>query len=204
MTPLSRLSGESTPAAVPNKLTTGNVDYPKESDDPVLSAATATVSGTTAVASTSNASSSSTLPANLPIQLVTFFFETVQRVFKVPASVDLSCNGFEVSFSTGSVPWKDASVVLVPADEVNEHDRAFEIMPAPSNAALHRYIRELARIRMDLAQMPADEDKSTKQAIEQLELRVKAEQEVTQSWVKRVCAAAGALSIVDHAFSLRK
>jgi hypothetical protein len=38
----------------------------------------------------------------------------------------------------------------------------------------------------------------------QLELRVKAEQEATQNWVKRVCKAAGALSIVDPAFSSRK
>jgi len=122
----------------------------------------------------------------------------------VPASVDLSCNGFEVSFSTASVPWKDAGVVSVLADEGGEQDRAFEIMPAPSNAALHRYIKELARVHMDLAQMPTGEDKSTKQAIEQLELRVKAEQEATQSWIGRVCAAAGTLSIVDPAFSLRK
>lgn len=206
MTPLSHVSGESTPAAVPHKLTTTeNVILPEESVDPVQPAANATVSGTTAVASTSNASSSSTLPVhNLPIQLITFYFETVHRVFKVPASVDLSCNGFEVSFSTASVPWRDAAVVSLPADEGGEHDRAFEIMPAPSNAALHRYIKELARVHMDLAQMPTSEDKSTKQAIEQLELRVKAEQEATQSWIGRVCAAAGTLSIVDPAFSLRK
>jgi hypothetical protein len=145
------------------------------------------------------------LPANhLPVQLITFFFETVQRVFKVPTSVDLSCNGFEVSFSTTDVPWKDTSVASALADEGGEHDRAFEIMPAPSNAALHRYIKELARIRTDLAQMPAGEDESTKQSIKQLELRVRAEQEATQSWVRRVCAAAGTLSIVDPAFSLRK
>ena len=36
----------------------------------------------------------------------------------------------------------------------------------------------------------------------QLELRVKAEQEATQNWAKRVCKAAGAL--VDPAFSPRK
>jgi hypothetical protein len=94
--------------------------------------------------------------------------------------------------------------VSVLADEGGEHDRAFEVMPAPSNAALHRYIKELARIRTDLAQMPVGEDESTKQSIEQLDLRVKAEQEATQNWVRRVCAAAGALSIVDPAFSLKK
>jgi len=204
MTPLSHMSGESTPAAIPNRLTTDNEDHLKELDDPVQSAANATVSGTMAVASTSNVTSGSMLPANhLPVQLITFFFETVQRVFKVPASVDLSCNGFEVTFSTADVPWKDISMVSVLADE-GDHDRAFEIMPAPSNAALHRYIKELARIRTDLAQMPAGEDKSAKQSIEQLELRVKAEQEATQGWVRRLCVAAGALSIVDPAFSLRK
>jgi hypothetical protein len=52
--------------------------------------------------------------------------------------------------------------------------------------------------------MLTGKDKSTKQVIEQLELRVKAEQESTQSWIGRICAAAGALSIVDPAFSLRK
>jgi hypothetical protein len=135
---------------------------------------------------------------------VSFFFESVQRIFKVPASVDLSYKGFEVSFSTASVPWSDTSVVDVLSDEDNDHDRTFEFMPAPSNAVLHRYIRDLARVRMDLAVMQAGENESRDQAVMQLELRVKAEQEATQSWVKRVCKAAGALSIVDHAFSPRK
>ena len=77
-------------------------------------------------------------------------------------------------------------------------------MPAPSNAALHRYIRDLARVRIDLGAMPANGDKSTEQAIEKLVLRVKVEQEATQDWARRVCVAAGALSIVDPAFSPRK
>lgn len=194
------MSGESTPGAVPNKLTTDIVGPPNESNDSVKLAA-----DTTAIASTSNVSSSSTPPRNhLAIQLVSFFFDSVQRIFKVPASVDLSYNGFEVTFSTASVPWNDTATGLVPADDGDEHDRTFEIMPAPSNAALHRYIRDLARVRIDLGAMPANGDKSTEQAIEQLVLRVKAEQEATQDWARRVCVAAGALSIVDPAFSPRK
>jgi len=109
-----------------------------------------------------------------------------------------------VSFSTASVAWNDASVVDVLSDEDGEHDRTFEIMPAPSNPVFHRYIRDLARVRMDLAVMQAGVNESRDQAVVQLELRVKAEQEATQNWVKRVCRAAGALSIVDPAFSLRK
>ena len=207
MTPLSRVSSESTPGAVPTKLTTDIVDSPKASDDPVLSSITATSVGTLAQVgpSTSNARSNSSLPRNqLAIQLVSFFFESVQRIFKVPASVDLSYKGFEVSFSTASVPWNDTSVVDVLSDEYGEHDRNFEFMPAPSNAVLHRYIRDLARVRMDLAVMQAGANESKDQAVVQLELRVKAEQEATQNWVKRVCKAAGALSIVDPAFSPRK
>jgi hypothetical protein len=183
------------------------MDSPKASDDFVLSSITATSVGALAQVgpSTSNASSNSSLPRNqLAIQLVSFFFESVQRIFKVPASVDLSYKGFEVSFSTTSVPWNDTSVVDVLSDEDGEHDRTFEFMPAPSNAVLHRYIRDLARVRMDLAVMQAGENESRDQAVVQLELRVKAEQEATQSWVERVCKAAGVLSIVDPAFSPRK
>ena len=202
MTPMSRMSSEATPGAVPNKLTTDVVDHPKESNDSVHLSAIATLASTTAVATTS---SDSTPPRNhLAIQLISFFFDSVQRIFKVPTSVDLSYNGFEVSFSTANVPWNNPSVVSVLDDEGGEYDRTFEIMPAPSNAALHRYIRDLARVRMDLSAMQAGEDKRTEQAIEQLELRVKAEQEAAQYWVRRVRAAAGALSIVDPAFSPRK
>lgn len=136
---------------------------------------------------------------------MSFFFESIQRIFKVPASVDLSYKGFEVSFSTDLVSWNNTSVVVdVLSEEDGEHDRTFEFMPAPSNPVLHRYIRDLARVRMDLAVMQAGENGSRDQAVVQLELRVKAEQEATQNWVKRVCKAAGALSIVDPAFSPRK
>ncbi len=207
MTPLSHVSGESTLGTVLTKSTTDIVDNPKKSDDPVLSSLPAASEGTLAQVgpSTLNASSNSSLPRNqLAIQLVSFFFESIQQIFKLPASIDLTYKGFEVSFSTASVPWNDASAVDVPSDEDGDHDRTFEIMPAPSNAVLHRYIRDLARVRMDLAVMQAGENKGNDQAIAQLELRVKAEQEATQSWVRRVCKAAGALSIVDPAFSPRK
>jgi hypothetical protein len=200
MTPLSRTSGEPTSGTVPNRLTADIADTPKESDASAQSMSVATVAST-AVASAPNAPSNSTLPRHhLAIQLVSFFFESVQRVFKVPASVDLSYNGFEVSFSTASVPWVGGSAVGLLTDIGGENDRAFEIMPAPSNAALHRYIRDLARVRMDLVVMQAGENKSTEPAIVQLELRVKTEQEATRSWMKHVCAAAGVFSIVDPAF----
>jgi hypothetical protein len=207
MTPLSRVSGEVI-EAMPTKLTTDIMDKPKEIDVPVLSPVIVPSVGdkAQAVASTSNPSFGSGLPQNqLAVQLLSFFFETVQRIFKVPGSVDLSYQGFEVSFSTDSVPWNDASVISGLADdEDGEQDRAFEMMPAPSNAALHRYIKDLARVRMDLAAMQAGGNEDKEQTVVQLELRVKAEQEATQNWVKRVCKAAGALSIVDPAFSPRK
>lgn len=203
MTPLSRVSGEII-EAIPTKLTTDVVYKPKESDDLIVSSITAGAQ-TGAVASTSNAPSNSAYQNPLGIQLVSFFLESVQRNFKVPTSVDLTYKGFEVSFSTASIPWNDASVVGELADdEDDEQDRNFEMIPAPSNAALHRYIRDLARVRMDLMAMQVGESESKEQAFEQLELRVKAEQEAAQSWIRRVCKAAGALSIVDPAFSPRK
>ncbi|KAI9510122.1 hypothetical protein F5148DRAFT_1182571 [Russula earlei] len=205
MTPLSRTSDRSSPGVVLNRLTTDSADSLKETGTSVKSAATVIDAGGTAGASTSIISSSSRPPRNhLAIQLLSFFFESVQRIFKVPASVDLSYNGFEVSFSTSSVPWSDSSVECALSTEDGEHDHTFEIMPAPSNAALHRYIRDLARVRMDLAAMQSVENKVTEQVIVALEQRVKAEQEATQSWVRRVCRVAGTLSIVDPAFSPRK
>jgi hypothetical protein len=116
------------------------VDSSKASDNPILSSVTATSVCALAQVGpfTLNVLSSSSLHRNqLAIQLVSFFFESVQRIFKVPASVDLSYKGFEVSFSTASVPWNDTSVVDVLSDEDSEHDRTFEFMPAPSNAVLH-------------------------------------------------------------------
>lgn len=205
MTPLSRTSSEPTSGAVPNRLTTDVVDNSKKSDGSAQSMAVAIVADTAAAsASASSVPTNSALPRHhLAIQLVSFFFDSVQRIFKVPASVDLSYNGFEVSFSTTSVPWIGGSAVGVVADEGGENDRAFEIMPAPSNTALHRYIRDLARVRMDLVAIQARENNINDPAIVQLELRIKAEQEATRSWMRRVCAAAGALSIADPAFSPR-
>ena len=77
----------------------------------------------------------------------------------------------------------------------------FEIMPAPANAALHRYIKDLAHVRMKLdALQTAEEDEVAKK----LELRIKEEQETASSWMKRICEAAGGLGIADPAFILRK
>ena len=102
----------------------------------------------------------------------------------MPASVDLSYQGFEVSFSTDGVPWNNASLIsALVNDEDGEQGRMFEMTPAPSSAALHRYIKDLARVRMDLAAMQAGENEDEEQAVVQLELRVKAEQEATQDWV---------------------
>ena len=91
----------------------------------------------------------------------------------MPALADLKYDGFEGSFSTASIPWNDASVVGELADdEDSEQDQNFEMMPAPSNVALHRYIRDLARVRMDLAAMQVEENESKEQLVVQLELRV--------------------------------
>ncbi|KAI9442759.1 hypothetical protein H4582DRAFT_1930758 [Lactarius indigo] len=184
------------------------------SDKAIPSTSTSPEEGT-AVASTSNAtvpSSTAPTPSRNPlaIQLVSFFFDTVQRLFKVPGTVDLSYGGFEVAFSTDSISWEnnafyEALGALRDADAAAEDRREFELMPAPANAALHRYIKELARVRMDLAALQAGEGEGKEDpAVEQLVLRVKAEQETVQSWMKRVCSSAGALSIADPKFSPRK
>lgn len=214
MTPLSRVSGKFNLAAThPNRLTSDIVDTPKvASDEIVLSKPAATVAGTAAT-STSNAIAPSTAPSPprnpLAIQLVSFFFETVQRLFKVPNAVDLSYGGFEVSFATDSIQWvnafHDALFKMRDQDGQDAEGRLFELMPAPANAALHRYIKDLARVRMDLAALQAGESEGKEDpAVDQLVLRVKAEQETVQSWMRRVCEAAGALSIADPAFSPRK
>lgn len=109
-----------------------------------------------------------------------------------------------MTFKTDSIAWTsalhDALQSMRDADADADGDRRmFEIMPAPANAALHRYIKDLARVRMDLAAL-SEEDT----AVAQLALRVVAEQETAQGWMRRVCEAAGALSIADPAFSPRK
>jgi hypothetical protein len=199
MTPLSHTSGEPTSGTVPNRLTTSVVDVPREPDASAQPMAVATAASTTASNVPSNSMPSR---SHLAVQLASSLFESIQRSFKVPASVDLSYNGFEVSFSTASVPWVgDSAAVTMLADVGGENDRAFEITPAPSNAVLHRYIKDLARVHMELIAMQAAENMSIDPALMQLELRIKSEQEATRRWMKCVCAAASALSIVDPAFS---
>jgi len=200
MTPVSGVSGELIPS--PNKPTTDKVDTPKSASPDTVVLSTPPLPNATA--STSSPVAAPAQARNpLAIQLVSFFFDTIQRLFKVPTSIDLSYGGFEVSFTTDSIAWTDAFHDALhsmrDADAADGDRRMFEIMPAPANAALHRYIKDLARVRMDLAALSEDDT-----AVAQLVLRVVAEQETAQSWMRRVCEAAGALSIADPAFSPRK
>ena len=55
---------------------------------------------------------------------------------------------------------------------------------------------------MDLAPLQAAKQEDA--AVEQLVIRVKAEQETAQRWMRRLCEAAGALSIAHPAFYPRK
>ncbi|KAF8257945.1 hypothetical protein EI94DRAFT_1791385 [Lactarius quietus] len=202
MTPVSGVSGELVPA--PNKPTTDNVDTPKSASPDTVVLSTPTLPSATATASTSTAITPSPARNPLAIQLVSFFFDTIQRLYKVPTTVDLSYGGFEVTFKTDSIAWTsalhDALQSMRDADADADGDRRmFEIMPAPANAALHRYIKDLARVRMDLAAL-SEEDT----AVAQLALRVVAEQETAQGWMRRVCETAGALSIAYPTFSPRK
>jgi hypothetical protein len=100
------------------------------------------------------------------------FFELIQHIFKLPASVDLSYKGFEVSFPTASIPCNDTPVLDVLSDKDGAHDRTFEIMPALSNAVLHQYIRSLVRVRMDLAVTQAGENVSSDQAVVELDASI--------------------------------
>ena len=61
--------------------------------------------------------------------------------------MDLTYRGFEVAFPTKSVAWTN----VLRAADAEEDRRVFEIMPAPANAALHRYIKDLAHEQMELA-----------------------------------------------------
>jgi len=74
----------------------------------------------------------------------------------------------------------------------------FDLMPAPANSALHRSIRELTRVRADLAALEAEP------GADDVELRIEVELVSAQGWIRRVCEAAGALSIADPAFSPKK
>jgi hypothetical protein len=194
MTPMSRASGELIP--MPNKPTTDKVDTPK--------AAPATAKSSTPTPATA---SSSTAIAPTPVRnplLVSFFFDTIQRLFKVPTSVDLTYNGFEVTFSTKSIAWADVpSADATDTAAAADDRRVFEIMSAPANAALHRYIKDLAHVRAESAALQESEEGPNK-PVKTLEQRVKEEQETVMSWMKRVCEAAGGLGIGDTAFSPRK
>jgi hypothetical protein len=90
------------------------VDVSREPDSSAQLMAVATAASTDA----SNVPSNPMLSrSHLAVQLVSSHFESIQRSFKVPASVDLSYNGFEVSFSTASVPWvSDSAAVSILAD----------------------------------------------------------------------------------------
>ena len=106
-----------------------------------------------------------------------------------------------MTFSTESIPWTNLlpGAYLPPADP--EDRRVFEIMPAPANAALHRYIKDLAHVRMELdALQTAEED----EVVKKLEQSMMEEQETASSWMKWDCEAAGGLGIADPVFSLRK
>ena len=196
---MSHESGELIP--VPNKPTTDKVDTPKAAPvkiDP------STPTPVTPVASTSTAVAPNPARNPLAIQLVSFF-DTIQRLFEVPTTADLSYDGFEVTFATDDIAWTNAFHDALCAMRTTEEDterRVFELMPAPTNTALHRYIKDLARVSMDLAALQAAKQEDA--AVEQLVMRVRAEQETAQSWMRRVCEAAGALSIADPAFSPRK
>ena len=193
MTPMSHVSsGELIPA--PNKPTTDKV-----TETPKASPATATASTSTAVTVTPTSS----LPRNpLAIQLVSFFFDNIQRIFKVPTSVDLTHRGYEVTFSTESIAWPNDPVPDKPDPNANEEDRrVFEIMAAPANAALHRYIKDLEHVRTELAALKTDEED---EVVKKLKTRVMDQQVMVTCWTIRVCKAAGELGIADPAFSLRK
>jgi len=210
-TPLSRVSSELVPvASTPTRPTTDKVAPPKAASDKAVSPTSATtIIGTVSVASASNATAPAPAPPpRIPLapQLLSFFFENIQRLFQVPRTVDLSYNGFEVSFATDSVEWKNAlhDALYEMRDDAEQQDRrVFALMPLPANAALHRYLKDLARVRMDLAALQAD-NKEEDPAVEQLMLCAKAEHDIAQSWIRRVGEAAGALSIADPAFSPRK
>jgi hypothetical protein len=189
---MSHASSELIP--VPNKPTADKVDAPNAapaSDEPSTpTLATATASTPTAVAPVP-------VPARNPV--------AIQRLFKFPTSVGLSYNDFEVSFSTNSIEWEWPNYPLRVTDsnsDANVDRRVFEIMPAPADAALHRYVKDLAPVRMEISAMP-EGDKHADEAVTTLELHVKAEEELAMS-LKRVCEAAGGLRIADPSFSPRE
>ena len=141
MTPTSRESGELIP--VFNKPTIDHVDTPKAALAKIVPSTSTTI---TPVASTSTAVAPNPSRNPIAIQLVSFFFDTIQRLFKVPTNVDRSYGSFEVAFATDSIAWTnafyDALYAMRAKDEDNER-RVFELMPAPADTALHTYIKIL-------------------------------------------------------------
>jgi hypothetical protein len=120
-------------------------------------------------------------------------------------SVDLTYNGFEVTFSTESIKWKNLAALQVDPNAkaaADEDRRVFEIMPAPANATLRRYVKDLAHVRAESTALPAPE--KTDPPTAPLWTDVEEEQRAVKSWMRRVCEAAGGLSIADPAFSPRK
>ena len=91
-----------------------------------------------------------------------------------------------MNLATDSVAWTnaflDALYAMRAADEDAER-HVFELMPAPANTALHRGIKDLARVRMDLSALQSAKQEDA--AVEQLLLPVKAEQEMAQSQMRR-------------------
>ena len=98
--------------------------------------------------------------------------------------MDLSYRGFEVTVSTESIAWTNVSGTAdaTAAAAAEEDRRVFEIMLTPANAALHRYIKDLAHVCMELAALQTAKDDA---AVNTLEMCVKEEQEVATSWMKR-------------------
>ncbi len=84
-----------------------------------------------------------------------------------------------MTFSTASVPWivgpsPQTAAPRIPAPDSDADDtRVFDLMPAPANLALHRYIRELTRVRADLAVLEAEPEAEPE--ADDVELRIRAE-----------------------------
>jgi hypothetical protein len=138
MTPTSRVSGEFIPA--PNKPTLDKVDTPKASP---ASAELSTPTPATATASTSNAIAPT--PARNPTARIILRHYPV--ALKVPTSINLTCNGFDLTFSTESAAWVEVPKADAAYTAANEDRRVFKInMSAPVNAALPRYIKDLVHV----------------------------------------------------------
>ena len=74
----------------------------------------------------------------------------------------------------------------------------FEIIPAPANAALHRHIKDLGLVRMELAALKTDEED---EVAKKLKTRVMDQQVMVTCWT---IGFVRLLGIADPAFSLRK